>query len=297
MTIATDPTGHKSTIVPFHAAPPLVRAAFRFLERTAPALGARWAERIWFTLPRVSNVPATAGARPPAGIPFALDVNGHEVVGEVWGDGPTVYFVHGWAGHGGQFDAIVAPLVARGHRVVVFDAPSHGRSAPGGFGPRSSTLPELASALNAVIAAHGPASVIVAHSMGATAAATLLGHGLRVGRLVMLAPMASVAAYARRFVAVLGAGDRIHRQLVARIERRVQAALHHFEVPELGRAVALPPTLILHDGEDATIPVTDGEAIAAAWPSARLRVTSGLGHRRLLSDPDSVAAVVDFAAG
>ncbi len=133
--------------------------------------------------------------------------------------------------------------------------------------------------------------------MGATAAAILLGDGLRVGRLVMLAPMASVAAYARRFIAVLGAGDRIHRRLVARIERRVRAALHLFEVPELSRAVALPPTLILHDRDDATIPVTDGEAIAAAWPSARLRVTSGLGHRRLLSDPDSVAAVVDFVTG
>jgi pimeloyl-ACP methyl ester carboxylesterase len=130
--------------------------------------------------------------------------------------------------------------------------------------------------------------------MGATAAAMLLVDGLRVGRLVMVAPMASVAAYTRRFIVVLGAGARIQRRLVARIEKRVQASLHNFELPDVGRMVAMPPTLILHDRSDATIPVTDGEAIAAAWPSARLRITSGLGHRRLLSDPDSVAAVVDF---
>ncbi len=294
MTVAAALTGHKTTSVPFHAAPLPVQAVFRFLERTMPALGARWAEWIWFTLPRASTVSTMRRRRPPGGMPFALDVDGHAVVGEVWGDGPAVYLVHGWAGHGGQLDAFVSPLVTRGHRVIVFDAPSHGRSAPGRFGPRSSTLPELASALSAVIAAHGPPSVVVAHSMGATAAATLVRGGLRAGRLIMLAPMASVTAYARRFVGAIGAGDRVHCRLVARIERRVQARLHQFEVPELSRTVALPPTLILHDREDATIPFTDAEAIAAAWPTALLRVTSGLGHRRLLSDPDTVAAVVDF---
>jgi hypothetical protein len=40
--------------------------------------------------------------------------------------------------------------------------------------------------------------------------------------------------------------------------------------------------------------VTDGAAIAAAWPGARLHVTSGLGHRRLLRDPNVIAEVVEF---
>ena len=84
---------------------------------------------------------------------------------------------------------------------------------------------------------------------------------------------------------------------MARVERRIGAPLHHFEVPELGRAVAMPPTLIVHDRDDPSIPVTDGAAIAAAWPASRLRVTSGLGHRRLLRDPDVVAEVVDFVSG
>ena len=65
--------------------------------------------------------------------------------------------------------------------------------------------------------------------------------------------------------------------------------------PELGRAIAMPPTLVVHDRGDAFTPVTDGEAVAAAWPSTRLRLTDGLGHRRLLRDPDVVAEVVDFA--
>jgi pimeloyl-ACP methyl ester carboxylesterase len=58
----------------------------------------------------------------------------------------------------------------------------------------------------------------------------------------------------------------------------------------------MPPTLVVHDRDDAFTPITDGAAIAAAWPSARMRVTAGLGHRRLLRDPDVVSEVVDFVA-
>jgi hypothetical protein len=34
--------------------------------------------------------------------------------------------------------------------------------------------------------------------------------------------------------------------------------------------------------------------IAAAWPGARWLMTRGLGHRRILRDPATVQAVVDF---
>ncbi|GAA0897304.1 hypothetical protein GCM10009557_96270 [Virgisporangium ochraceum] len=59
-------------------------------------------------------------------------------------------------------------------------------------------------------------------------------------------------------------------------------------------AVALPPALVVHDRGDRSIPVTDGTDVYAAWPGARMRTTDGLGHRRLLADPDVVAHVVGF---
>ena len=62
--------------------------------------------------------------------------------------------------------------------------------------------------------------------------------------------------------------------------------MDHFDVPAMGRTAALPPTLIIHDQDDTSTPASDGAAIAAAWTGSRLRLTSGLGHRRLLSSPD-----------
>jgi pimeloyl-ACP methyl ester carboxylesterase len=294
MTAVIDPTAtaQKSTIVRFFRAPRRIRLVFQVLDRAAPGLGARLAERVWFTIPRRFQGPQPGA--PDGGAPFTVSVGGHEVRGATWGTGPVVYLMHGWAGHGAQLAAFVAPLVKRGHRVVLFDLPSHGASAPGRFGPRSTSLLEFADALAAVIAVHGPARAVIAHSFGATATAVALCDGQRAGRLAFLAPMASAAANLRHFARAMGFGERTTRRLTVRTERRVGAPMRHFEVPDLGRAVAMPPTLVVHDRDDRSMPVSDGAAIAAAWPGARLRVTSGLGHRRILSDPAVVREIVDF---
>ena len=292
-----------------------MRLAFRALEVVAPAVSGRWAEHLWFRLPRPARSP-----RPLAGgVPLAVRVGAGTVSGMTWGTGPGVYLVHGWSGHAGQLVPFVAPLVERGFRVVAFDMPSHGASSPGASGPRSSSAVEFVSALTAVVAAQGPAYAVVAHSLGATATAVALCDGLAAERVVFLAPMASAAAYAHDLTVVLGAGRRTYRRLVRRIERRPGVALRHFEVTELGRAVAMPPTLVVHDRDDPSTDVADGEAIAAAWSESRsasdvnpprgeggrpptgqgtrLHLTTGLGHRGILRDPDVNREVVDFVSG
>jgi pimeloyl-ACP methyl ester carboxylesterase len=306
MTTTAVPGVKKSTLVRAFAATRPIRAAFRFLDLVAPPLAARWAELIWFTLPDRAVARAARNGHagnggdghtdPGPGAPFAVEVSGHRVVGEAWGTGPVVYLAHGWAGFGRQLAGFVPSLLARGYRVVSFDAPSHGGSAPGAFGPRSSTIPEFAAALWAVVAVHGRPHAIIAHSLGCTATALVLCDGLRANRVALLAPLASPHTYARRFAHMLGFGDRTYRRLVSRVERRVGAPMRHFDLPALAQAVAMPPALVVHDRDDASTPVADGVAIAAAWPGSRLHLTSGLGHRRLLRDPAVIAEVVYFVA-
>jgi pimeloyl-ACP methyl ester carboxylesterase len=278
-------TIQKSTIV----------RSFGVLERVAPAAGARWAEALWFTLPK-------AGGRrdrlTEPGRRFRVELHGRTVAGEVWGEGPgqrpVVYLVHGWGGWRGQLDAFVGPLVAAGCRVVAFDAPSHGDSDPGPEGPGRSTLLELAGALTAVVADRGPAHAVIAHSLGATAAAYALDHGLEVQRMAFVAPMADPLPYTRVFAGRLGFGERTRSRLVARIERRVGTSMAAFAVPAMAGRLAVPPLLLVHDRHDAETGWADGAAIARSWPGARLVSTSGLGHRRVLRDPAVVAEVTGF---
>ena len=267
--------------------------SFAVLERVAPVVGARWAERLWFTVPSARGRRDRQAA---PGRPFQVRVHGGRVAGETWGAGPPVYLVHGWGGWHWQLDGFVVPLVEAGHRVVAFDAPSHGASDPGPEGPGRSTILELADALAAVVAANGPAHAVVAHSLGATAAAFAIRRGLPVERAAFVAPMADPLPYTRTFAGRLGFGERVRTRLVGRIERRVGKPLSAFDVPAMAGQVPTPPLLLVHDRLDAETGWSDSAAIAASWPQARLVTTSGLGHRRILRTPAVVREVVEFVA-
>jgi pimeloyl-ACP methyl ester carboxylesterase len=278
--------------------------SFALLERIAPAAGARWAESIWFTVPGGRG---RQDRQALPGRPFRVVLDGRTIAGEVWGerpangapgrtDPPAVYLVHGWGGWRSQLDAFVDPLVEAGFRVVAFDAPSHGASDPGPEGPGRGTIVEFADALAAVVAAHGPAHAVIAHSLGATATAYAVRAGLPVGRLAFVAPMADPLPYTRTFAGRLGFGEQVRTRMVARIERRVGISLADFDVPAMARQVATPPLLLVHDREDAETGWSDSAAIAQSWPDTRLLTTAGLGHRRILRAPAVVAEVTGFVA-
>jgi pimeloyl-ACP methyl ester carboxylesterase len=266
---------------------------FSLLERVAPGIGARWAEGLWFAIPRPGG---RRDRQAPPGRPFRMELDGRTVVGEAWGEGPVVYLVHGWGGWRWQLEAFVGPLVEAGYRVVTFDAPGHGDSDPGPWGPGRGSILESAGALAAVVAANGPAHAVVAHSLGATAAAFTLGRGLPVGRMVFVAPMADPLPYTRTFAGRLGFGERVRTRLAVRLERRIGLPMSAFDVPAMAGKLATPPLLLVHDRQDAETSWSDSAAIAKTWPDARLVSTAGLGHRRILHAPAVVAEVTGFVA-
>ena len=81
-----------------------------------------------------------------------------------------------------------------------------------------------------------------------------------------------------------------------RSERWLGASWDEFDIPALAAAQS-GPLLVIHDRGDAEVPWSDGAAIAAAWPGARLVTTEGLGHRRILKDEGVVDLAVRFVRG
>ncbi|WP_455604653.1 alpha/beta hydrolase, partial [Cellulosimicrobium funkei] len=125
----------------------------------------------------------------------------------------VVYLAHGWGGRRGQLGAFVEPLRAAGHRVVAFDAPSHGDSGPGRLGPRRSTMPELADALAAVVREHGEATAVVAHSLGTATTVLAVREGLPAGRLENVAAIADGHGGRAHVASTPGAGPTLTRDL------------------------------------------------------------------------------------
>lgn len=278
-------SGKKSTIVR------LIGLGLVAGERIAPDLAARWVCRQWFTLPP----PPRVNPFPEGGETFEVSWEQGTVRGQSWGDGPVVYLVHGWGGRSDQFAALVEPLRWAGYRVVTFDAPSHGSSDPGAFGPSSTTGVEFGKALDAVFVRFGPGEAVVAHSMGGLATLLALNFGwFGANRVVFVAPMAGYAEAMDVFQSVLGFGRRIRRRVDARTWRRVGLDDDEFDARTLWSRLEEPlPALVVQDDTDLQAPYAESRALAEDI-GADFMTTSGLGHNRVLADPRVAERIIRF---
>lgn len=283
----------KSTIVRLIKSAQLagMRTAFGTLERLAPGLGVRWATNIWLTLPRYHG-----RTRPniPPGTPFTVSIRNRTIRGTTWGTGPAIYLIHGWGGASAQLLPFVTPLVETGHKVVTFDALSHGASDPGQLGPRRTTIVEMAASLTAVTKEHGQPHAVIAHSAGASSTFYALRDGLRPTRIVFLAPMAQPTDLTKVFAATLGFGERIRTGLTHRVGQIAGAPWDDFDMPTQVTRIAPPPLLTVHDPADRETRYADSLALSRVWPETELITVKDLGHWRILRDPGIITRAVDF---
>ncbi len=282
------PPPPKSTNVRVSWAERSLRAAFGSLGPWAPSTAARLAERVFCTAPRGRS--ARVDAALSTGERRDLGRGRERIATWRWGQGPRVVLIHGWGGRAGQLAELVSPLVAAGHEVVAIDAPGHGAS-----GGRLSSMVDFARALISVEADLGRLHGVVGHSLGGAAIALALAQGLQARRVVFIGAPAGPADWTREFAERLRISDPIMRRVRQRIEERLQMVWADLDVIAIARHQGAP-LLVVHDRGDLEVPFTDGQAIAEAWPGARLLPTEGLGHRRILRDPTVVEEVVSFLA-
>jgi len=276
-------TRHNPTAIRFQA----LRLGFRALRTLSPDLARRGAERLFSTPRRHRESEAEQIAR-GEGHPFDFMSNGIRLRGYAWGDGPAVLCLHGWEGRGTQFHAFIEPLTQAGFSTITFDQPGHG----GSKGRRSGPL-EWAQAIQDLVAQVGPIHGLVAHSLGAAGAAIAMDHGLHVPRVVFVAPPAGPDPYYNGVLSLLGFPEAEHPAAFKAYADRTGLPPERIRLHSLAPSLSAP-MLVIHDREDREVPWSDGESIAAAWPSATLLSTEGLGHRRILRDAAVIGQTVAF---
>lgn len=207
-----------------------------------------------------------------------------------FGSGPAVLLLHGWLGSSGQLHAFIPPLLERGMSIVAFDAPAHG-DATGTW----LAVPRYAKAILRVVESVGPAHGVIAHSMGAAAAAYATSIGLRVQRMVFIGPPANELEFWEAWAGSLGLADGVIPLAKSAVEARVGVPFERLAAQPMAAPIAAP-LLVIHDADDREVPWANGLSFAQAAPHGRLLTTKGLGHRRILRDPRVIDASVDFAA-
>jgi len=216
-----------------------------------------------------------------------LQHGAHSIPVYSWGKGPVILGVHGWAGAGVQFGAWVNPLVNAGYRVVLFDAPAHGRAQGS-----STDLFEMAEVTAKVADSVGRVHGILAHSMGCIAAVRAIKDGLHSQHLVMLAPPLSLTAVMDNLGRQWGLSQNVldvHLQLME--ERFGNSVWDKLDLEALSQSLTQRGMIVIDD-DDTSIAPDESERISTNWQTAQVLRTSGLGHHRLLWSPLVIETVL-----
>ncbi|MEU8226043.1 alpha/beta hydrolase [Kribbella sp. NPDC048915] len=264
----------------------LVSTALRTIGGVSPRLGGRLAFELWRRpLARAAVRPSEAAVHAAARVEVVDGVTTY-----TWGDGRRpVLLVHGWRSRASRYAGFVTRLLELGYSPVSYDAPAHGDSG----GDVVSILGHQ-RIIRALEERHGPFEAVIAHSLGVPFALYAVREGVAAQRLVMISGVANFGYLTDAFCAELGLGPKINRVLRRTIERRYfdgdDQIWTRFSVRP-GKA----ELLVVHNDEDDVVDPAQARLLLRSYGDhAHFLPTTGLGHRRILSDPAVIAEAVAF---
>ena len=217
-----------------------------------------------------------------------LKVNADHIVYWTLGKGPRVLLMHGWCSRGSHLMGFVEPLIAAGFSVTLFDAPGHGDSE----GVVSSMIHAGRAAL-ALAEETGHFHSLISHSGGSTAALWALANGLSVKKSVHICGPSSMKNIVIGIAHACGLERKKQETFQNWIEAFTRTDLHSADFPALTAGLR-HKGLIVHDAGDRVVDLSHSQALHGAWLSSELLITEGLGHRRILSDLQTITTIVGF---
>ncbi len=255
--------------------------------RLAPQRTARAVKDLFFA-PDCHPLSAEAAAWLERGRPFRIRVGDATVHGWQWGQGPGILFVHGWNGRAAHFAPFFAPLLEAGFSVTAFDAPGHGLSDG-----KTSSYFQITEAVRTLMRTGSGTrlSGLVGHSLGGAAVIGALSRENTKAAPVLIAPALDLENLLFSAFEGFGIPGPVYSAIIADYERRHGYSLKKDNpirlLPDLKKRI-----LIIHDRSDPTTPYLESRRAAEQGEAVRLHTTEGLGHKRILTDPEVVRLVV-----
>ena len=208
----------------------------------------------------------------------------------------TILLVHGWAAEASFMAAFAEPLRRAGYRVVLLDLPAHGRSE-GKF----TNLAACARATHRVARSFEPLRGIVGHSLGGLISLWIAEGGpplpapVPVKKIALLACPNRFLDVTREFGAGLDLCEKAQLGFEWRVSRVGRRSVDRFSAANLLEPIS-SEVLVVHSVDDERVGYMNAKAIVASGRSARLITCEGLGHARVLYDPNVIRSVTSFIA-
>ena len=218
----------------------------------------------------------------------------------------SVVIVHGRNGNRADPTIGLVPLardlVARGYNVLAFDLRGHGESAAGRLAFGHYERHDLLGAVDHLIARGRPGRWVgaVGFSLGASTALLAAADDPRLAAVVADGSFAALRDVLEQHLPTHSHLPPAFTPLMLLLAKWLLGLDVDAVVPERAvPGIAPRPLLIVHGGEDDTVPVAHARRLAAANPHATLWLVAGANHvRAYLTDPQEFLRRVEetFAA-
>lgn len=262
----------------------------KILQATSPKLAARFAMKI-FTTPVKFKLPKREEEMDRKSRQELVLVKSLKRSINVYhlGDSPKkVLLVHGWSGRGTQLVSIADKLIKAGYSTISFDAPAHGKSTG-----KTSDMTEFIASILELEKQFGPFEYAIGHSLGAMAVLNAIKSGLEVKRAVLIGSGDVIRDIMEDFTQKLGMNIAIGELMIRMFEKKFGETINNYSAYIAAKDVHIP-VLILHDEDDADVPVSAAHHIYKHLADAQLVITQGLGHRKILGDKAVIKQINDF---
>ena len=199
-----------------------------------------------------------------------------------------VLLLHGWSGRGTQLFSFADELQKKNCEVITFDMPAHGQST----GKKTNVL-ELKFCIQDLNLKFGPFDAAIAHSMSGFALLRAIKDGLPLQSAAIIGSGDSIKGVFYRFSQQLHFSEKIADRMIVAVENKFGIKLETYSSRMNIKDIDIP-LLIVHDKDDKEAPYECSTKLHNLARNSQLKLTSGLGHHRILRDPKTVQHIVQF---
>lgn len=270
--------------------PKYILATGKILSILSPFLASRFAARL-FLSPFKYRLPKREKEMDENSIQekIMIPAINREIVVYTYGTSKKkILMVHGWSGGGTQLSIMAKALKDRGYSIVSFDAPAHGK-APG----KISMMPFFIEAVHHLEKSHGPFEAAIGHSLGGMSLLKAVKEGFKVKKLVIIGTANSVTHITKEFARNLKLNETVAKKMKSYFDEKFGEDMDNYSGAFSAKDVIIP-TLVIHDEDDVDVHISSAYEISENLENSELFITKGLGHRKILGDPEVINKITTF---
>lgn len=199
-----------------------------------------------------------------------------------------VLLIHGWSGRGTQLFKIADKLLENGFMTISFDAPAHGKSTG-----KTTMMNEFVKTAQFLEKEFGPFEIVLGHSLGGMTVLNAIKQGLNAKKGIVIGSGDVISDIIKEFVAKIQLKPKMADKIKHQFYKNFGEDIDNYSAYIAAKSVKIP-ILVIHDTEDAEVPVGCAHHIRQNLEQGEILITNGLGHSRILKDAKVINRIVEF---